>query len=42
MRLVDGAEMARVVIQRGVGTVTGSTCELRKLDENYFSEFADL
>ena len=42
IRLIDGSELARLRIEYGVGVVTEFTYELKKLDENYFSEFADL
>ena len=42
IRLIDGDELARLMIEHGVGVVTEFTYELKKLDENYFSEFADL
>jgi restriction system protein len=42
IRLIGGDELARLMIEHGVGVVTEFTYELKKLDENYFSEFADL
>jgi restriction system protein len=42
IRLIDGEELARLMTEHGVGVVTEFTYELKKLDENYFSEFADL
>ena len=42
IRLIDGSELARLMIEHGVGVVTEFTYKLKKLDENYFSEFADL
>ena len=38
IRLVDGAELARLMIRYGVGVVTETTYEVKKLDENYFAE----
>ena len=38
IRLVDGDELARLMITHGVGVVTEYTYEIKKLDENYFAE----
>ena len=38
IRLVDGDELARLMIRYGVGVVTEYTYEVKKLDENYFAE----
>ena len=38
IRLVDGNELAHLMIRHGVGVVTTYTYEIKKLDENYFSE----
>ena len=38
IRLVDGDELARLMIAYGVGVVTEYTYEIKKLDENYFAE----
>ena len=38
IRLVDGNELARLMIRYGVGVVTEYTYEIKKLDENYFAE----
>lgn len=38
IRLVDGDELARLMIDHGVGVVTKSTYELKMLDENYFAD----
>ena len=38
IRLVDGSELARLMINHGVGVVTEYTYEIKKLDENYFAE----
>ena len=38
IRLVDGDELARLMIRYGVGVVTETTYEVKKLDENYFAE----
>ena len=38
IRLVDGDELARLMIRYGVGAVTEYTYEIKKLDENYFAE----
>lgn len=37
IRLVDGAELAQLMIRHGVGVVTEYTYEIKKLDGNYFS-----
>ena len=42
IRLIGGDELARLMIEHGVGVVTELTYELKKLDENYFSDFAYL
>lgn len=36
IRLVDGHELAQLMIRHGVGVVTEYTYEIKKLDENYF------
>ena len=38
IRLVDGNELARLMIRHGVGVVTEYAYEVKKLDENYFAE----
>ena len=38
IRLVDGNELAQLMIRHGVGVVTEYTYEIKKLDENYFAE----
>ena len=38
IRLVDGHELARLMIAHGVGVVTEYTYEIKKLDENYFAD----
>ncbi|MCY4416280.1 MAG: restriction endonuclease [Chloroflexi bacterium] len=38
IRLVDGQELAQLMIRHGVGVVTEYTYEIKKLDENYFAE----
>lgn len=38
IRLIDGQELAALMIQHGVGVVTVSTYEVKKMDENYFAE----
>ena len=38
IRLVDGKELAQLMIKHGVGVVTEYTYEIKKLDENYFAE----
>ena len=38
IRLVDGNELARLMIRHGVGVVTEYTYEIKKLDENYFAD----
>ena len=38
IRLVDGNELARLMIAHNVGVVTEYTYEIKKLDENYFAE----
>ena len=40
IRLVDGGELAELMIRRNVGVVTETTYALKKPDENYFSEDA--
>lgn len=37
IRLVDGNELAHLMIRHGVGVVTEYTYEIKKLDENYFA-----
>lgn len=38
IRLIDGQELAQLMIQHGVGVVTESTYEVKKIDANYFAE----
>ncbi len=38
IRLVDGNELAQLMIRHGVGVVTEYTYEIKKLDENYFED----
>lgn len=38
IRLIDGQELVKLMIQHGVGVVTESTYEVKKMDENYFAE----
>lgn len=38
IRLVDGNELAQLMIRHGVGVVTEYIYEIKKLDENYFAE----
>ena len=38
IRLVNGAELADLMIRHGVGVVTEFTYEIKKLDENYFAD----
>ena len=38
IRLVDGNELAQLMIRHGVGVVTEYTYEIKKLDENYFTD----
>ena len=38
IRLVDGNELAHLMIRHGVGVVTEYTYEIKKLDENYFAD----
>ena len=38
LRLIDGPELAHLMISHGVGVVTEITYEVKKLDENYFAE----
>ncbi len=38
IRLIDGQELAALMVQHGVGVVTVSTYEVKKMDENYFAE----
>ena len=42
IRLINGHELAVLMIQHGVGVVTEITYEVKKLDENYFSDSADI
>ena len=42
IRLINGQELARLMIQHGVGVVTENTYEVKKLDENYFSDSDDI
>ena len=36
IRLIGGHELARLMINHGVGVVTETTYEVKKIDENYF------
>jgi restriction system protein len=36
--LIDGAELARVMVQHNVGVRTRTTYEVKKVDEDYFTE----
>ena len=36
IRLIDGDELARLMINHGVGVITETTYEVKQLDENYF------
>ena len=38
IRLIDGGELAELMITHGVGVVTEITYEVKKLDANYFAE----
>ena len=38
IRLIDGQELAELMIRHGVGVVTEFTYEVKKLDANYFAE----
>jgi len=38
IRLIDGRELSKLMIEHGVGVVTEYTYEVKKLDENYFAE----
>lgn len=38
IRLIDGRELTALMVRHGVGVVTVSTYEVKKLDENYFAE----
>ena len=38
IRLIDGQELARLMIRHNVGVVTETTYEIKKLDENFFSD----
>ena len=38
IRLIDGPELAELMIRHGVGVVTEVTHEVKKLDANYFAE----
>lgn len=40
IRLIDGTELSRLMIEHGVGVVTEMTYEVKKLDANYFADFA--
>lgn len=42
IRLIDGQELARLMVEYGVGVVTENTYEVNKLDENYFSDSDDI
>lgn len=41
IRLIDGEELAGLMIKHGVGVVTKCTYELKESDENYFDYFID-
>ena len=38
IRLIDGQELAALMVRHGVGVVTASTYEVKNMDENYFAE----
>lgn len=38
IRMIDGRELAALMVRHGVGVVTVSTYEIKKMDENYFAE----
>ncbi len=38
IRLINGDELARLMIDHGVGIITKSTYQLKMLDENYFAD----
>ncbi len=38
IRLIDGEELARLMIDHGVGVISEITYDVKKLDENYFAE----
>ncbi len=38
IRLIDGRELAKLMIRHNVGVITETTYELKKPDQNYFSE----
>ena len=38
IRLVDGRELARLMVKYNLGVTTGRVFEVKELDENYFSE----
>ncbi|MCY4365132.1 MAG: restriction endonuclease [Chloroflexi bacterium] len=38
IRLIEGTELAQLMIQHGVGVVTEITYEVKKLDANYFAD----
>ena len=38
IHLINGQELARLMIRHGVGVVTETTYEVKKLDENFFSD----
>ena len=39
IRLIDGTELAALMIETGVGVVTETTFSVKKLDANYFTDF---
>ena len=39
IRLIDGLELAELMIRHGVGVITDMTYEVKKLDANYFADF---
>lgn len=42
IRLINGQELSRLMVEHGVGVVTENTYEVKKLDENYFSDSDDI
>lgn len=38
IRLIDGKELAQLMIEYGVGVITETTYEVKKLDANYFAD----
>ena len=39
IRLIDGPELASLMIDHDVGVITETTYKVKKLDENYFADF---